>query len=125
MTEPPPDQIHIRDLRVRCIVGIHPDERREKQDVTIQLTLYGDLRRAGQSDDIQDTVDYRAVKKAVLALVESSSYYLVERLAERVAEVALGHAGVRRVRVLVEKPGALRFARTVGVEIVRERRTDE
>jgi len=118
------DRIHIRDLHLRCIVGIYPEERREKQDVTVNVTLYADLRRAGRTDDLQDTVDYKGVKKDVVAMVEGSSYYLVERLAERIAEVCLAHAGVRRVRVLVEKPGALRFARTVGVEIVRAAPTD-
>jgi len=124
MADPALDQIHIRELRARCIVGINPEEREKQQEVTVHLTLYADLRRAGRSDLIEDTVDYRALKKEVLATIEGSSYYLVERLADRVAEVALGYRGVERVRVAVEKPGALRFARTVGVEIVRERTAD-
>jgi dihydroneopterin aldolase/D-erythro-7,8-dihydroneopterin triphosphate epimerase len=114
-----PDWIHIRDLRARCIVGINPDERVNKQDVVVNLTLRADLRRAGQSDDIADTVDYKAVKQTVLALVEGSSFFLVERLAEAIASACLAQPGVLSVRVLVEKPAALRFARTVGVEIVR------
>jgi len=114
------DMIHIRDLRARCIVGINPDERVNKQDVVVNITLYADLRKAGQSDDIADTVDYKTVKQKVLALIEGSSFLLVERLAETIADACLAQAGVRRARVLVEKPAALRFARTVGVEIVRE-----
>ncbi len=114
------DRIHIRDLRARCIVGTNPDERVNKQDVVVNITLFADLRKAGQSDDIADTVDYKAVKKQVLATVEGSSFLLIERLAEAIAGVCLAQASVRRVRVLVEKPAALRFARTVGVEIVRE-----
>ena len=114
------DRIHIRDLAARCIVGVNPDERVNKQDVVINLTLYADLRKAGQSDRLADTVDYKAVKQKVLALVEASSFLLLERLAQAVADACLAQAGVRRVRVLVEKPAALRFARTVGVEIVRE-----
>ena len=124
MTDAPSDRIHIRDLRARCIVGINPDERRSKQDVVINITLHAALRRAAASDDIADTVDYKGGKKDVLALVESSSFLLVERLAGRIAETCLAHAGVQRVRVLVEKPGALRFARTVGVEIFRDRDAD-
>jgi len=123
MDEKPPDRldkIHIRDLRARCIVGTNPDERINKQDVVVNITLYADLRKAGRSDDIADTVDYKAVEQTVLTLVEGSSFLLVERLAEAVAEACLAQAGVRRVRVLVEKPAALRFARTVGVEIIRE-----
>lgn len=119
---PPLDRIHIRDLKARCIVGIHPEERRERQDVTINLTLHVDLRAAARSDDIRDTVDYKGVKQAVLAAVEGSACFLLERLAERIAEVCLDRDGVRKVRVLVDKPGALRFARSVGVEIVRSRR---
>ena len=114
------DRIHIRDLRARCLVGINPNERVNKHDVVVNITLYADLRQAGRSDDIADTVDYTAVKQTVLALVEGSSFLLVERLAEAIADACLAQAGVRRVRVLVEKPAALRFARTVGVEIVRE-----
>jgi len=120
----PLDQIHIRELRARCIVGINPEERDKQQEVTVHLTLYADLRRAGRSDRIEDTVDYRALKKEVLSAVEGSSYLLLERLTERVAEIALNVRGVERVRVVTEKPGALRFARTVGVEIVRERTGD-
>ena len=114
------DRIHIRDLRGRCIVGINPDERVNKQDIVINLTLYADLRKAGRTDDIADTVDYKAVKQKVLALVEGSSFLLLERLAEAIADACLAQPGVRAVRVLVEKPAALRFARTVGVEIARE-----
>lgn len=118
------DKIHIRDLQLRCIVGIYPEERREKQDVNINLTLHADLARAGQSDRIEDTVDYKSAKQAVVALVEQSSFQLVERLAQAIAETCLARPGVLRVDVTVEKPAALRFARTVGVEITRERPAD-
>ena len=116
------DRIHIKDLLLRCIVGIYEEERRDKQDVIINITLYADLRRAGQSDNIRDSVDYKAVKKKVVALVQQSSFLLVEALAESIAKACLEPPAVRRVRVQVEKPGALRFARTVGVEIIRERK---
>ena len=119
MADRPLDRIHIRDLQCRCVLGVNPDERRNKQDVVIDITLYADLAAAGRSDDLRDTVNYRAVKKQVLEMVEASSFHLVERLAERVAEICLAPPPIRLVRVLVEKPGALRFARTVGVEITR------
>ena len=115
------DAIHIRDLALRCIVGITGEERREKQDVVINITLYADLSRATATDRIEDTVDYKAVKKAVVALVEASAFNLIERLAGAVADVCLGHAGVERVAVSVDKPGALRFARSVAVELTRAR----
>ncbi|MGD0090722.1 MAG: dihydroneopterin aldolase [Planctomycetota bacterium] len=115
------DAIHIRDLLLRCVVGIYPEERRAKQDVLINITLFADLSAACRSDRIEDTVDYKAIKKEVIAAVEVSEFQLIERLAELVASLCLKEERVVRVRVLVEKPGALRFARTVGVEIVRER----
>jgi dihydroneopterin aldolase/D-erythro-7,8-dihydroneopterin triphosphate epimerase len=118
------DRIHIRDLMLRCVVGVTPEERRDKQDVVINVILHADLRRAGQSDRIEDTVDYKAVKRRVIAAVESSAFRLVERMAERIAEACLAEPRVRKVEVSVEKPGALRFARSVGVEIVRERAGD-
>lgn len=115
------DRICIRDLLVRCVLGINDDERRERQDVVINLTVHADLRRVGRSDDIKDTVDYRALKKRVLAMAEGSQYFLVEALAEAVAELCLEHEGVHRIDVSVEKPHALRFARSVAVEISRGR----
>lgn len=118
------DRIYIRDLALRCIIGIEPHERDKLQDVVINITLHTDLRRAGRSDDIADTVDYKAIKSKVVDLVEGSSYLLVERLAEQVADVCLAEPRVRRVEVTVDKPGALRFARSVAVEIYRERRAD-
>ena len=115
------DQIHINDLQLRCIIGVYPEERREKQDVCLNITLYADLRRAGVSDDLHDSVDYKAVKQAIRRLVEESQFLLVERLAAEVARVALGFAGVEKVRVRLDKPNALRFARSVAVEIERTR----
>lgn len=123
MAELPLDRLHIRDLKVRCIVGIKPDERSEKQDVLINITLHADLRAACKSDRIQDTVDYKVVKKRVLKMAEESGYYLVERLAERAAEIALEYPAVQRVDVSVDKVGALRFARSAAVEISRARDT--
>lgn len=115
------DRILIRDLAVRCIIGVNDEERREKQDVLINIVLEADLRTAGKSDEFEDTVDYRGIKKEVYAMAESSEYFLVEALAERIAEICLGHPDVLRAHVTVEKPAALRFARTVAVEIARDR----
>jgi len=123
MTEPL-DRIYIRDLRLRCIIGVAPHERDKKQDVEISVTLWADLRQAALSDRIEETVDYKALKLKIVELVEGSSDFLLERLAQRVADLCLQEARVRRVRVLIEKPAALRFARTVGVEIDRERAAD-
>ncbi|MDP6810998.1 MAG: dihydroneopterin aldolase [Kiritimatiellia bacterium] len=113
------DQIHIRDLLQRCVIGIYDEERREKQDVVINITLHANLRKAGKTDDIGDTVDYKAIKKKVIAMVDGSEFLLVEKLAERIAEICLGDPRVCVANVRVAKPGALRFARTVEVDITR------
>ncbi len=118
MTE---DRILIRDLLVRGILGVNDWEREQPQDILLNLTLFTDLRRAAASDDIADTVNYRTVTKKVLAHFEQTTRYTVEALAEDIARLCLEEPGVERVRVRVEKPGALRFARSVGVEIERER----
>lgn len=115
------DRIFIRDLLVRCILGVNEAERRERQDVLINLVLDADCRRAADTDDFKDAVDYRAIKKHVIDVVEASQYHLLESLAERVARVCLEHSGVQQVQVTVDKPGALRFAHSVAVEIVRKR----
>ncbi len=115
------DCIHIRDLVCRCIVGINPEERVKRQEVLINVTMWADLRDACASDDIADTVDYKKVKEGILAMVEASSYNLVERLASEIAAVCLQASRVRRVRVVLDKPGALRFARSVAVDLTRER----
>ena len=115
------DQIHIRDLHLRAIIGINDEERRDRQDVLINLTLDTDMRSAGRSDDIGDAFNYRTLAKRVIGLVENSQFYLVEKLAAEVARLCLEDTRVERVRVSVEKPGALRFARSVGITIERGR----
>jgi D-erythro-7,8-dihydroneopterin triphosphate epimerase len=115
------DRILISDLLVRCIIGFRDEERRDKQDVLINLSLLVDLRKAGTNDRLEDSVDYRALTKQVLIMAESSQFHLVEALAQAVADICLGHPSVQEVAVKIEKPGALRFARNVGVEIVRRR----
>lgn len=119
MTELPLDRIHIRELRARCIVGIYPEEREHLQDVVVSLTLHADLRLAGQTDKIDDTVDYKWLKKRLLQMVEHSDFFLIEKLAEESARLCLEDKRVRRVDVSIDKPGALRFARSVAVEITR------
>lgn len=119
MAEAPADRIHIRDLKISCIIGINPEERVKKQDVVINLSLHADLSKAAGSDKIEDTVDYKKMKKSILSCVEASDCFLLERLAERVAEIALEPPLVKRVDVTIDKPGALRFARSVAVELTR------
>ena len=93
------DKIYIRDLLCRCIVGIYPEERENKQDVIINIEMACDLSRAAVSDNIDDTVNYKSVKKQIIALVENSGFLLIERMAGEIASLCLAHEGVRQVRV--------------------------
>lgn len=115
------DRILVRDLLIRGIIGIHDWEREKKQDILINIVMEADCRPAGVSDDFRDAVDYRAVTKRVLALVENSSFFLVEKLAEEIAGICLEDERVEVARVRVEKPGAVRFSKSVGVEVERRR----
>lgn len=116
------DRIHLRDLLLRSIVGINEEERLKRQDVVINLTLHADLRDACRSDRIEDTVNYRTIKRAIIREIEGGTFDLIERLGERIAEICFEEPRVMRVDVVVDKPGALRFARSVAVEITRWRK---
>lgn len=113
------DRIIIRDLALRGIVGINDWEREHRQDIVINLVLEVDTRPSAASDDIADSLNYRTLTKAVAALVDESSFHLIEALAEALARLCIVEFRARSVRVRVEKPGALRWARSVGVEIER------
>lgn len=115
------DKIIVRDLLLRGIIGINPDERVNKQDILVNLVMYADTRRAGETDDIEQAVNYRTITKRLIEHVEESADLLVEKLANDIAGIILTEFAVERVMVRVEKPGALRFAESVGVEIERSR----
>ncbi len=115
------DQVHIKDLLLQTIIGINPEERVNKQDVLINITLYTDHTAAGASDDIADAVNYRTITKQTVDLVENSQFYLVEKMAVEIASICLANPRVERAVVTVEKPGAVRFARSVGVTVDRRR----
>jgi len=114
------DSIFVKDLLLRGIIGVNDWEREVEQDILVNLTLTADLSRAGQTDDLADTVNYRTVTKKIIAHVEGAQRFTLEALAADIAAICLAEPGVRRAWVRVEKPGALRFARSVGVEIERE-----
>lgn len=115
------DTTFIRDLRLRARIGISEHERRDLQDIVINIEFESDQRNAAETDDVADAVDYRALTKDVIARVEGSQHRLVESLAASIASACLKHDGVDAVRVRVEKPNALRFADSVGVDIRRTR----
>ena len=113
------DKIFINKLLVRAIIGINADERENPQDILISIQLFLNLQRAGKSDDIADSINYRTVVKHVMALVESAARFTVEALAEDIARLCLNYPGVTRIVVRIEKPAAARFTEGVGIEIDR------
>jgi dihydroneopterin aldolase len=113
------DKIFLSALTVECIVGIWEWERRVKQTIILDLEMAADIRRAAASDRIEDTIDYKKVAKRLLAFVGDSQFHLVETLAERVAQVVVVEFGVEWVKVRLNKQGAIRGARDVGIEIER------
>ncbi len=115
------DMIFVRELEIETVIGIYDWERKVKQTVSIDLEMPGDIAAAAATDAIDDTVNYKAVSKQVISLVERSSFQLIETMAERIAQMILGDFGLAWVRVSVSKPGAVRGSRTVGVQITRER----
>ncbi len=115
------DKILIEDLLLRCIIGANDDERRDKQDVRINLTMYADISRPGETDNIDDAVNYRTIAKRIIRYVESSDFFLVEALATGIARIILAEFPVERVKIKVQKIGAVRFSKTVGVEIERNK----
>jgi FolB domain-containing protein len=115
------DQVFITDLVARGIIGIDDLEREKPQEILININMTADLQKAGISDSIDDCVNYRTVTKKVLQHAENAGRYTVEALASDIANICLEEPGVLKVRVRVEKPGAVRFSRSVGVEIERSR----
>jgi 7,8-dihydroneopterin aldolase/epimerase/oxygenase len=115
------DRVFLRGLTAECIIGFIEWERRVRQTIVIDLELPVDCRRAAETDDVGDTVDYKKVAKRVLAFIEASEFKLVETLAQRLALVILEEFAIEWVRLSVNKPGAIRNSRDVGVTIERTR----
>ena len=115
------DKVIIKDLLARGIIGVNDWERTRPQDILINITIYTDTSRAAETDHINDCVNYSTVAKKVLAHAETSHRLTVEALANDLAKLCLEENDVQKVTVRVEKPGAVRFAASVGVEIERSR----
>ncbi len=115
------DKIYITDLVARGIIGINAWEREKPQEILINIVLFVDVRDAGMSDTINQSANYRTIAKRVLAHAETAERLTVEALATDMARLCLEEVAVQKVQVRVEKPGAVRFARSVGVEIERKR----
>jgi len=115
------DQIFIKDLLVRGIIGINDWEREKPQDILINIIISADLTKAGETDDISYSINYRTIAKKAQSRAETAQRLTVEALAADIANICLEEPEVLKVRVKVEKPNAVRFARSVGVEVERSR----
>ena len=115
------DKTFIKDLLVRGIIGVNDWERKKPQDILINITVFSDTSLAGETDDIKDCVDYSTLAKKVQTHVETGARLTVEALANDLAKICLEQMEVQKVIVRVEKPGAVRFAKSVGVEVERKR----
>ena len=115
------DRIFLRGLTAECVIGFIDWERRVKQTVVVDLELPVDCRHAAVTDDVRDTVDYKKVSKRVLAFIEASEFKLVETLAQRLAMLILEEFAIEWIRLSINKPGAIRNSRDVGVSIERTR----
>ncbi len=117
-----PDKIFLEQLEVKCLIGIFDWERRIKQKITIDLEFPADIRKAARRDRIEDTVNYKKIAKETISFVSSSRFFLIETLAERLAQNLLKKFSLTEIRLRLSKPGAIRGAKNVGIEILRRRK---
>ncbi len=115
------DKVIIKDLVARGIIGVNDWERKKPQDIVINVIAYTDMLEAAETDDLKNAVDYRVLANSLRTHAETAARHTVEALAADLAELCLQHKAVSRVVVRVEKPGAVRFSSSVGVEIERSR----
>tara|TARA_B100000768_G_scaffold61140_1_gene59220 strand:+ start:1314 stop:1670 length:357 start_codon:yes stop_codon:yes gene_type:complete len=113
------DIVYIRDLRIETIIGIYDWEREVKQEVSFDLDMAADIRRAAQTDDIQYALNYKSIAKRIISFIQASEFLLVERMAEEVANIVRVEFSVPWLRLRVSKPGALRGSQDVGIIIER------
>ncbi|MEM4086244.1 MAG: 2-amino-4-hydroxy-6-hydroxymethyldihydropteridine diphosphokinase [Saccharolobus sp.] len=117
-------KIIIEDLKVGTIIGVNPNERVDKQEVSIDLEIWCDLQEGVKTDKIVDTIDYKIIKKEILSYVENSSYNLLETLAYKICKVVLQDNRIKKVKVRVNKPGALSYAKNVAIELSMKRKNN-
>lgn len=117
------DIIYLSDLRIDTVIGIFDWERRIKQTISLDIEMATDIRKAASSDTIEDTLDYKSVAKRIIGFVEKSEFQLVETLAERICDIILSEFNVPWVKLRLNKQGAVRGARDVGVLIERGSKT--
>ena len=115
------DELQINELRLPCIIGVTEEERSRTQEIIITVSMFADLIEACKNDDLEATINYSTVETEIKKLVEHSSFFLIEHLAENIAALCLSYNKSKRVEVTIEKPQALAHSRSAGVRIVREK----
>jgi FolB domain-containing protein len=115
------DKVIIKDLIARGIIGVNDWERKKPQEILINLELYGDLTKVGKTDQVQDSLNYRTIAKEALRIAETAERFTVEALAADIADACMSFEGLQKAVVRIEKPGAVRFSESVGVEIERHK----
>jgi FolB domain-containing protein len=113
--------IRITDLCLRTIIGLYDWERTTKQDVVINAEIYFDASKAAKSDRVEDTIDYKTINKAIIKHVEESKYFLIEKMANAILAIIMEDPKTQGAKVRVDKPGALRFAKSVSIELEAKR----
>ena len=113
------DIIYLNDLRIETVIGIYDWERKQKQTVSLDLEMGADISLAAQSENIENTLDYKAVAKRIIEFIEGSEFFLVEAMAEEIAQIVIKDFSVPWLRLRVGKPGAVTGSKDVGVIIER------
>jgi 7,8-dihydroneopterin aldolase/epimerase/oxygenase len=116
------DTIFLNDLQTEAIIGIFDWERQVRQTILIDLEMSVDVRRAALTDSIEDTLNYKRVAKRLLEYVDTTSFHLVETLAENIAMLVIEEFRVSWIKVTLNKPGAIRSSRSVGIIIERNKK---
>ncbi len=114
------DKIFIRELKIPCLIGIFDWERKKKQIVSINLEFPAPILKASRTDKIRDAVDYKKIAKRTIDFVSTSKFYLIEALIENLAQTLLKEFKLKEITLQVEKPGAIRGAKTVGIRVTRK-----
>jgi D-erythro-7,8-dihydroneopterin triphosphate epimerase len=97
------------------VIGANEWERKTLQDIIINVEITFDGCQAAQSDDLDDTVNYKTICKKIIKEVENSQFYLLEKLTDHILNIVLEDSRVQHVVVEVDKPHALRFADSVSI----------
>ena len=115
------DTIYLRDLRLRMLIGINPDELIHPQDVYVNMEIYTDTRKAGLSDAIEDTLNYFTLEQRIVKEMEASQFGLIEKMLQALVDIVFDFPEAQGVKVCVDKPDALKYGKAVAIEVCRWR----